>query len=365
MTIQTLRRFWKTLEQVPGGETDGREWRLLLGDEWRLASRYLRATDDRADAVSCPSRGGDECPRKVIALGGSRYRAVCQARPPLCDPLDLDATDVAVFALDRPKLFKDLAAALDSVPSAAPRASRDAVVEVGRYAVAAGVSAPVYLALPDPRDTLGETDFRASGLGRDPAVILLLAQNALTPALRGKLQDDGHEVFLLPDVVGATQSAGLATMQPVSVLLQRVHAALQARMAGGATVPAWPLPPDTRWEQITMRLISPHEIACSAMGETRPLDPGVLGLRNVRNGKPVTAWAIVTAMAVGRGRFRIRDPKGREKGKKQVEAIRAAFRSFFGLTDDPIPWDRNAGEYAARFTISDEVPQQARERARR
>lgn len=363
MTLQTLRRFWKALEQIPGGETDGREWRLRLGDEWQLTSRYLMATGDRADAVSCPSPGGDECPRKVIDLGDGRYRAVCRARPSLCDPLDLSAQDVTVFAVDRPRLFKELAAALDSAPPAPVRASRDAVTEIGRHAIAAGVSAPVFLALPDPRDALGVADLRAAGLGRDTSVVLLLAQSALSPDLRGHLQDGGHEVLLLPEVMGATEKGGLAPLQPHAVLLQRLRGALQARLTRGETTPGWPLPPGTRWEQITMRLISSQEITCSVRGEARTLDPATLGLRNARNGKPVAAWAIMTALARGRGRFHIRDPQSVERSKKQVEAARAALRSYFGLKDDPLPWHRAGGEYVARFVISDEVPKHERERS--
>ena len=360
--MQTLRRFWNALEQIPGGETDRLEWQQRLGDEWQLASRYLQPTNDRAHAVGCPSPGGDECPRTVIDLGDGRYRAVCQARPPLCEPLDLSARDIAIFALNRPRLFKDLAAALDSSPRTPKRATRDPIVEIGRHAVAAGVWAPVFLALPDPRDVLTEGDLRAAGLGHDPAVLLLLSWAAMPPALRGRLQDGGHELLLLPEIIG-TAAGDLAPAQPPAMLLQRVRTSLQARLTTSKTSPSWPLPPDTCWEQITMRLKSTQEILCSVGRETRPLSPDVLGLRNARNGRPTATWAIVTAVAEESGRFRFRDPGKRESGKKHVEQFRAALRTYFGLTDDPIPWDRATGEYATRFVIKNELPKQEQERS--
>lgn len=361
MTIQTLRRFWKALEQIPGGEADALEWRQRLGEEWQLASRYLRPTNALAEAVSCPSPGGDECPRKVIDVGGGRYRAVCRARPRLCDTLDLKDTDVAILALDRPKLFKELAAALDSSPTTPPRQSRAPVVEIGRYAVVAGVSAPVFMAMPDPRDRLGEADFRAAGLSSGPAVILLLASTALPPAVRGRMHDTRHDILLLPEVIGGVRARGLVPLQPAGVILHRVRGALQAGLTQGKTVPGWLLPPDTQWEQITMRLTSREVIACTVFQETRTLDPGALGLSKARSGKAATAWVIVTALARNRGHLRIRDPKARESGKKQIEAVRAALKAYFGLTEDPIPWKRSKKEYIARFVISEAITERERQ----
>jgi hypothetical protein len=56
---KTLRRFWRTLDALPGVATDARDWRNRLGDEWPLAVRYLRRTGQLAAAMGCPSPGGD------------------------------------------------------------------------------------------------------------------------------------------------------------------------------------------------------------------------------------------------------------------------------------------------------------------
>lgn len=354
MAIQTLRRFWKALEQIPGAATDGREWRLLLGEEWPRASRYLRATGDRADAVSCPSPGGDECPRKVIDLGDGRYRAVCQARPPLCDTLDLAVQDVTVLALDRPRLFRDLAAALDSAPSAPARTSGDSVVEIGQHAVVAGISAPVFLVLPDPRDALRETDFRDAGLGRDPAIILLLAANVIPSALRGRFQSDGHEILILSEVVGSGEGRALEPMQPITVLLRRLRAALQVRLNDGGTRPAWPLPPDTQWEQITMRLIADDTMSCSVHGVSRDLDPRFFGMRNAKNDKPAKSWTMLCLLAAGSGRLNVQNRQKIGMIHQRLRLLRQELAGVFGLGGDPLPWIKADQVYVARFVITDE-----------
>jgi len=45
-------------------------------------------------------------------------------------------------------------------------------MRIGNYAVAAGLSAPVLLVLPYPRDSPTEDDFRMAGLGADRAIVL-------------------------------------------------------------------------------------------------------------------------------------------------------------------------------------------------
>ena len=356
MMTQTLRRFWKALEQIPGGETDAREWRLRLGDEQRAVSRYLRPTGEYIGAVGCPSPGGDACPRKVICLGHGRYRAVCQTRPPLCESLDLCDADVAVLAVDRPRLFQDLAAALDSSPSTPVRGTNDPVVEIGRHAIAAGISAPLFLAMPDPRRTLEEATFRAAGLSSDPATILLLTENALSADSRGRLQDAGHEILILPDVIGGLRTEGLVSLQPAAVLLQRVRGALRARLTTDKTGPAWPLPPGTRWEQITLRLIADETMLCSINGVSRDLDPQFFGMRSKKNNKPTKSWGLLCLLASYRGRRHARDRTRIAVIHKRCSLLRRELCGAFGLEGDPLPWLEAEQAYVAKFVISDERP---------
>jgi hypothetical protein len=42
--MQSLTRFWRSLERLSGGGTVAEEWKLLTGDEYQSVRRFLRSS---------------------------------------------------------------------------------------------------------------------------------------------------------------------------------------------------------------------------------------------------------------------------------------------------------------------------------
>jgi hypothetical protein len=293
--MKRLRRFWKALDEVPGVATDRLEWTDILGAEWPDIEPYLKSTGRRTTAVMCPYPGGDGCPRRVITSANGAIRAVCGSRPQVCDPLDLTGPDVTILALDRAKLLRDLSRTLDADP-ADRMSGAGRVMSVGRHAVAAGSVFPILLALPGPADPLADDELREAGLDPAGTVLLVPRASSLPAPLRARLMAAGHQVIPLSEAVGLG-AKGFEAVQPPRTLLAPLREALVARIRAAESKPAWGLPPDARWDEMTFTLISEEVLNVTFRGQTRRLEPDQLGMKDGRSGRPTEAWALLQALA--------------------------------------------------------------------
>jgi hypothetical protein len=352
--MKRLRRFWKALDEVPGVATDRLEWTDILGAEWSDIAPYLKSTGRRTTAVLCPYPGGDGCPRRVITSANGALRAVCGSHPQVCDPLDLTGPDVTILALDRAKLLRELAGSLDAEPPDKP-AGAGRVMKVGRHALAAGLAAPILLALPGPMAPLIEDDLRTAGLDPAGSVVLIPRPSSLSASLQGRLLAAGHQVIPLCEAIGLG-TGGLEALQPPAILLKRIRDSLAARMKAKPGSTALRVPQGTRWEQITLVLTSTATLVCRTPGWSRQLDPGELGMRSGKNNRPTLAWTFLVSLAECGGALSVRDRSKEASFRKQKEHLSRHLRDAFGLTEDPLPWDTTRGAYVARFMIRDDRP---------
>ncbi|WP_372624705.1 hypothetical protein [Falsiroseomonas sp.] len=289
--MRRLPRFWAALNAIPGWAADGLAWREQLGDEWPLASRYLRPTGRMVLAVACPSPGGDGCPRTVVRLPDGRLRAVCGESPRACDDLELLDTDAAVLALDRARLAGEISAALDAPSDGTGPPRRSALVPIGRHAVAAGISCPIVLLLGERDASLAEEALRSTALADEPGVVAVRTAATLPPATQARLRAAGHLILALADVLGVGETGRLQTVQPLEVILEAPRARLLRRLKEPERPPVWALPPDARWGELTLRLTSDQEIDCKFRGDTRKLTPEILRMRVSRSDKPNKDWS--------------------------------------------------------------------------
>lgn len=359
--MRTLRRFWSALDALPGAATDAHEWRERLGDEWSSASSYLRRNGRLALSVNCPMPGGEDCPRRVVALPDGRLRGVCASVPALCDPIELRPLDVAILEVDRAKLGAALANALDAGHGDSPvRVPGSCVVVVGRHAVAAGVSCPVVLALHGPDEGRLAGDLRRAGLDGEQGVILVPTARSLSPSAAAPLRDRGHQLLVLSDSVFADEAGRLVAREAPVFLLAAARAHLAERIEMQASRVAWHLPPGAGWSELTFRLTADESLTCTFRGTKRTLEPVDLGMRDMRSGKANQSWLALKALAIGRGRAPISDTSQQGKVQKRFQTLGWAIAEAFGIDHSPISWDTGECCYRAAFVISDERPKAAR-----
>ena len=355
-----LPLFWRALDELPGAATDRRDWQRRLAEEFVLARRYLRKTGRRAVSIDCPSPGGAGCPRAVIRLSSGGLRAVCRSDEGQCDPVALTPDDLDVLELDLPRLGQDLAAAFAAQPTN-PIAAPARILPLGAHGIAAGVSAPLILAVPGPRCPLTIDDLRLAGVGGERAALLLPTAASLPSPLRARLIADGHQVIALDDVTACTSGTGLALLQPVEVLLRAIRDALQERLSAKSAAPRVPLPPGTAWGQITLRVTSSATVICAAPGVSRQMDPGDFAMRSAKNAKATAAWTFFLLLATQGGILSIPGGTIPPRARKQKEALSRHLQETFGLSEDPIPWDARQRAYVAAFVLRDERPKRERE----
>lgn len=361
--MQTLPRFWKALDELPAAATDTFDWRQRLGSEFDSARRFLYGTGAVAGSIDCPSPGGDGCPRSVVKLPSGGLRAVCRSSAGRCDPVDLRRDDVAILALDRAVLAAGLGQALE-ISSVELKVRAQPVVSLGRHAVAAGLSAPVLLALPGPRDPPTEEEFRLAGLGADCAIVLTPRGSSLSTATLAKLLTAGHLVLGLADVTALDSRGVLTAVQPANVLFGLIRQALLGRTGAVPSAPRVLLPPETEWGQVLLTLSSSETIICNVAGNARQMDPADLGMRSAKNAKPTNAWVLLVALLAANGVLRVEAPSLAAKVRKQKQTLSDHLRMTFGIAGDPMPWSKAQNAYVARFVARDERPKAEREARR-
>ena len=259
-------------------------------------------------------------------------RAVCGESPRICDDLDLTRDDIAILGLDRPKLIRAIAGALSlSEQRAAP--ATGPVIEIGTHDVHAGRGFPVFLVVPGPWFGDGIEPFAELAAVSGPKVLLTPTRRSLGAAAARYLDTIGVTRFALADILVADDRHRLVASQPVDVLFAELRAAVVGASASVDPDLVWPLPPDARWEEVTIVFVADEVINVSF----RRADP-TLRARSARHeGCPKRqAEAPVDvhedAGAVRRhaaGAIRLADVTGHQKQKQELSAL---LRACFGIS---------------------------------
>lgn len=341
-------RFWKSLDEVPGGETDARAWAARLREEWPAVAPLLRRTGALATSIACPSPGGPGCPRRVVRHDDGYIRAVCGESPKVCSDLDLTRDDIAIVGLDRPKLIRAITGALSL--SEGPAASGlGPVIEIGTHDVHAGRGFPVFLAVPGPWFGDGIEPFAELEAVSGAKVLLTPTRSSLGPAAARYLDTLGVTRLALSDVLVADDRHRLVAVQPVEVLFAGLRAAVAGASDAADPDLVWPLPPNARWEEITIIFVADEVINVTFRAQTRRFEPDQLGMKDARSGKPKRQWTYMKALARSGGVLPVDPPRGVKGHQKQKQELSGALRECFGIPDEPIPVDSR--DYRARFVI--------------
>lgn len=350
-------RFWKSLDALPGGETDARAWAARLREEWPAVAPLLRRTGALATSIACPSPGGAGCPRRVARHDDGSIRAVCGDSPKVCDDLDLTRDDIGVLGLDRPKLIRAIAGALSlserpSAPVSGP------VIEIGTHDVHAGRGFPVFLAVPGPWFGDGIEPFAELAAVSGPRVLLTPTRSSVGASAIRYLDTLGVTRLALADILVSDDRHRLVAVQPVEILFTELRAAVAGASDAADPDLVWALPPDARWEEITIVFVADEVINVTFRAQTRRFEPDQVGMKDARSGKPSRQWSYLKMFALARGRLPVHPSKRIAGHQKQKQELSARLRSCFGIQDEPVPV--RDGDYCARFVIRGDALEQGK-----
>lgn len=352
MKTMQISKFWKALDALSDAGASRHYWARCLGGEIKAVGRFLKPTGTLATSIDCPSPGGESCPRRVVCHADGTIRAICGDRPKACEDLDLVKDDIKTLQLDRRALGVALAAAL-ALTRPARTPPMTPVMRIGARAIHAGSGIPVFLTIPGARPTLRRADFNEV-LTLSPPVLVLTPGTASLPGEMATLLDlNGVTTLALNDLVIATGPGKLAITTQGTAQMDHLVQQLEANnSASRGQNRAWVLPPDARWEEITIRFVSDEVINVSFRGDTRRFESDGLGMKNANNGKPTKQWTYLKMFAMAGGCLPVHHANVRETSKhqKQKQALSKALRDAFGINSDPIRMDGK--DYVTRFVLS-------------
>lgn len=356
-----ISTFWKALDELTDGGASRHHWAQFLGREWKAVAPFLKPTGSLARTIDCPSPGGEGCPRQVVRHRDDSVRAVCRDTPKACKDLDLSMDDLGILELDRRALGEALAAALSLTRPAKPVAIAS-VMRIGTRDIHAGSGVPVFLVVPGAVPNMAREDL-CDVLNLSPPVLVLTPSPTSLPEEMTSLLDlKGVTILGLDDLVIAASPRRFAlTAQGTAQmdgLLQRLQDSTQGSAGPNR---AWALPPDARWEEITIRFIADEVVNVTFRGETRRFEPDGLGMKSAKNGRPKAIWTYLKAFGLNGGRLSVHrgDPTETSKHQKQKQVLSRALRDAFGIADEPIPTEE--GDYVTWFVVSADDLQQGKQ----
>jgi len=354
-----ISKFWKALDDFSDAAASRWEWQTRLGGEFASVEHLLRKAG-RARELPCPSPGGEGCPRHVVCHADGSIRAVCGDRPKACNDLDLKADDIAILRVDRGDLAKRIARALGLSPHQPGRSIPGAVTRIGTHDVYSGRGFQVFLALPGPSADADPHPFAEILDILGPRLLLTPTAASLPDALIAALDRAGATRMALADIVIA-ENGVFSLARPAAEIFAALRNAVTRDAGDAARRLAWPLPPNARWEEITIRFIADEVLNVTFRDETRRFEPDQLGMKSAKNGRPKAVWTYLKAFALKGGRLAVHrdDPRETSKHQKQKQALSKALRDSFGIADDPIPTE--GGDYVTRFVISADDLEQGRQ----
>lgn len=363
-----ISKFWKALDALTDGTTDRREWAIMLGDEFGCVVideagcnlPVVRSTGTPATSTSCPSPGGEGCPRRIVRHEDGSIRAVCGDSPKACADLDLNKNDIMVYGLDRVALARGIADALD-LSNRPASFDRRTVFRIGSHNISAGHGFPVFLTVPGPSPSEDAAQFDNLVSNPGPKLLLTPTMSSIPAHLVAVLTRNGVSRLALDDLIDLDDRGHFRPIQPTTIMFADLRAQIASASESVAMNLAWSLPTDARWEEIGIRFVADEVVNVSFRSETRRFEPDGLGMKSAKDGKPKAVWTYLRAFAMQGGRLPIHHARSADTSKhqKQKQALSKALRAAFGISDDPLP--TVGSDYVARFVANADDLQQGKQ----
>jgi hypothetical protein len=214
------------------------------------------------------------------------------------------------------------------------------VIPVGNLGLRAGLSIPVFIALPTAYDPITPAMLPRPSTGESSPIVLVPD--------RRFIEAGEASLLLLSELIGADPGQSLTILDAGTVLLDQIKALSSAPHQSKEI--AWSLPVDTRWEDLTLELTADEVLNVWLEAQHRRFEPHQLGMTSAKNGRPTSAWTFLCAIIEHRGRL---PSRGGSSVHKQKQTLSQVLREKFGISDDPVSANRREGAYDAKFRTID------------
>jgi hypothetical protein len=338
--MQTLTRFWRSLERLAGAATVAAEWRAWLGPEYDATRPLLRASGELAAFYPRPGR----LPYRVVSHGAEDHVGVCDETG---QRVTLTTAELAILEVDRPKLDRALAAAIGS-SGRAIRDPRYHTVQLGCDNRPGGFQFPVFLILHHRALQVRHAVQYLAVTQQGPFLALTTSSWFLDTETAELLQRRDGWLCPLDEATGIDDGK-LALTDRGRQLLAAFHDKV---LPTGETDSRFPTPPGSRWSQLSIRLVDGETVAV-AVGDVRgTFNYTQMGLADRRSGRPNKQWELLRALAARHGLLTWSSPAASRHNQKRRELLAHQLRRYFRIDGDP--FERCGNGWRTRFAISDE-----------
>jgi hypothetical protein len=303
--------------------------------------------------VRCPSPGGDGCPRRVVNHGDGRIVAVCGDPKDQCESLELTLEDIVVHELDVGGLAGALCRLLSCEPDLRPLPFVGGTWFIGWYEPLAGKRFPISLTLPTTGEEAHSAAVRLVGHLGQRFILFVPAREPIEPETIEYLRGNRACLLFLEDVltVGATRTWEL--QRSAEDILSDFRGSVLDDPRLSVPTHAFPTPPGTRWQDVTIRFLTQHQVHVRVGQTSAVFDFTQMGMADGRTNPvvPDSRWTLLVAFAKGRGVVRWCSTVENRRRQKHKEGLSKRLRAFFGIEDDPFePFEDRSG-WRARIRV--------------
>jgi hypothetical protein len=113
----------------------------------------------------------------------------------------------------------------------------------------------------------------------------------------------------------------------------------------------FPTPPEARWEEVTIRFITQHQVHIRVRGAGGTYEHTQMGMASRRNDQPTKQWELLQLFAEHRGELTWRDFGADPNNQHRRLFLARQLRAFFGIDGDPFHRLPGGQGWRARFTV--------------
>ena len=223
--------------------------------------------------------------------------------------------------------------------------------QLGAYVPLSGHSYPAYLTIQDSPDQAYSVAVRLTGIAAGPLLLFVPTRRMIDPVTSELVTRSQSRLIALEDLVAIDDCGRWIAQRPPNELFREFRVAVLGEQRTSAPVIRFLTPPGARWEEVTIRFITQHQVHIRVRGTAGTYEHTQMGMANKRNDQPTKQWELLQLLAEHRGELTWSDFGADRKIEHRRRLLARQLREFFGIEGDP--FDKLPGGHGWRtlFTV--------------
>ncbi|WP_439271890.1 hypothetical protein [Pseudochrobactrum sp. HB0163] len=347
-----LSQPWRKIADLAGGRGVQAEWQ-------NFPAELLTLTRDEATAIPCNGRSG--CYMNVVKHSPSDIVGICTSEIKQCDRRTLTKTDIAIYRLNHQQLAKKIAEAIAFTEQLEQISGQGPLWKLGTLNPQAEHHFTVYCFLGQTSSQLEKVMNQLCMSNQTPFLLLASFSGLISAACSDASNRHKSKVLGIDDILSVDDAGAVQAKENAQTVVQSWLDEVLPKSAKPSESHTIILPSGTTWENITITFLTRDIISIKCGSETavnyeRLHIPGMF-VASQREKKPSDRWYLLMAFALwgptlNRENLRTlyrHDDWNRMRTQKS--SLSKSLKQFFGLDEEPIPYDKKSYEYQPILTI--------------